>query len=314
MANDPIRLRPDTATEFLRMAPNLAGELVRLNADRTRDSDETAKLAEVAREFEALLLAQLLNQMRQSVFSEDEEDGFGSETMLDTVHAEMARHLSRRGGIGLAESLIRGLERRQEGVQTPQEPDFSLPNSGVNVSPTPAIPASLGRAASSPEPANMVRLPVTDQVSSAFGWRSDPFTAQPKFHAGVDFAAAYGSIVPAPAEGRVIFAGEQSGYGLAVVVEHRPGLQTRYAHLSSMDVQEGDRVGAGQPVGRVGQSGRARGTHLHFEVIQDGQRVDPMAVASAQSPSFLKKMPPDADFFSGRDPSAPTLPGADHED
>jgi murein DD-endopeptidase MepM/ murein hydrolase activator NlpD len=86
--------------------------------------------------------------------------------------------------------------------------------------------------------------------------------------------------VPVAAAGRVVRAATQGGYGLTVVVEHAPGLQTRYAHLSASLVRVGDEVTAGQPIGRAGRSGRATGPHLHFEVIQDGQRIDPELAAA----------------------------------
>jgi murein DD-endopeptidase MepM/ murein hydrolase activator NlpD len=113
-------------------------------------------------------------------------------------------------------------------------------------------------------------------VTSAFGWRSDPFTGKAKFHKGVDLRAAYGQEIGAAAAGRVVFSGQQGGYGTTVLVEHADGSRTRYAHLSEALVSAGDQVGYGQPLGRAGHSGRATGTHLHFEVIAaNGQHVDP---------------------------------------
>jgi murein DD-endopeptidase MepM/ murein hydrolase activator NlpD len=118
-------------------------------------------------------------------------------------------------------------------------------------------------------------MPVEADSSSRFGWRSDPFHGKRKFHQGLDLKAAYGTEVGSAGDGTVTFAGERGGYGLMVVVAHENGLETRYAHLASADVQPGERIGAGQTLGRVGSSGRSTGPHLHFEVLQDGQRVDP---------------------------------------
>jgi murein DD-endopeptidase MepM/ murein hydrolase activator NlpD len=123
--------------------------------------------------------------------------------------------------------------------------------------------------------------PVSGSVSSDFGWRRDPFTGRAKFHQGVDLKAAYGQDVQAAGKGTVVFSGEQGGYGTSVVIEHQDGTRTRYAHLSATLVEKGDRVGAGEPVGRAGRSGRATGTHLHFEVIgPDGKRLPPQQWAS----------------------------------
>jgi murein DD-endopeptidase MepM/ murein hydrolase activator NlpD len=122
--------------------------------------------------------------------------------------------------------------------------------------------------------------PVAGAVTSAFGWRQDPFTKEAKFHQGVDLRAAYGQEVHAAGGGRVVFSGEQGGYGTTVVIEHQDGTKTRYAHLSARTVEKGDPIEAGAVVGRAGRSGRATGTHLHFEVIApDGRRVQPDQVA-----------------------------------
>jgi murein DD-endopeptidase MepM/ murein hydrolase activator NlpD len=87
-----------------------------------------------------------------------------------------------------------------------------------------------------------------------------------RFHRGIDIRAAYGQDVPAAGPGRVVSAGTDGGYGESVVIEHAGGVRTRYAHLSAIAVQAGDTVADGQLIGRAGRSGRATGTHLHFEV------------------------------------------------
>jgi murein DD-endopeptidase MepM/ murein hydrolase activator NlpD len=131
---------------------------------------------------------------------------------------------------------------------------------------TAEAPAALG---------NMLK-PVAGAVTSAFGWRRHPITKEIKFHQGVDLRAAYGQEVQAAAGGKVVFSGDQGAYGATVVVEHADGTKTRYAHLSARLVQKGDAVEAGEPLGRAGKSGRATGTHLHFEVMApNGTRIEP---------------------------------------
>ena len=113
-------------------------------------------------------------------------------------------------------------------------------------------------------------------VTSAYGWRRDPINGTAAFHRGVDIRAAYGDDVSAAAAGRVVSAGEAGGYGTTVVLEHDNGTRTRYAHLSSALVREGEHVQAGQLIGRAGSSGRATGPHLHFEVLdRNGVPLDP---------------------------------------
>jgi murein DD-endopeptidase MepM/ murein hydrolase activator NlpD len=121
-------------------------------------------------------------------------------------------------------------------------------------------------------------FPVDGSVSSSFGHRSDPFSGERKSHRGVDIAAAAGSPIQAVRAGTVTFAGDRGGYGNVVVVDHGRGLETRYAHCESVDVQVGDAVRAGAPIATVGSTGRSTGPHLHFEVRQDGQAVDPNQV------------------------------------
>jgi len=90
-------------------------------------------------------------------------------------------------------------------------------------------------------------------------------------HDGIDLSAPEGSSIAAAAAGKVIYAGEQTGYGLIVILRHEGGLVTLYAHCSKLLVDDGDTVKAGQPIARVGQTGRSSGPHLHFEV-RDGTR------------------------------------------
>ncbi len=78
-------------------------------------------------------------------------------------------------------------------------------------------------------------------------------------------------------QAQVSFAGEMSGYGLTVEISHGDGVSTRYAHLSELDVQAGDAVAAGQTIAKSGSTGRSTGPHLHFEVLDEGQAVEPSA-------------------------------------
>ena len=113
------------------------------------------------------------------------------------------------------------------------------------------------------------------RVSSAFGLRNDPFTGATRQHSGIDLAAPRGTSIEAVRGGTVQFAGTKGGYGNIVIIDHGDGLTTRYAHCDRLDVTEGDTVSAGTPIGTVGSTGRATGPHLHFEVRQDGNAVDP---------------------------------------
>lgn len=100
-------------------------------------------------------------------------------------------------------------------------------------------------------------------------------------HDGIDLAAPEGTPVATAAEGTVLYAGEQRGYGLIAIVEHENGLVTLYAHNRDLRVKTGQRVRAGQVVATVGESGRTSGPHLHFEVRKDGVPVDPLPYLGA---------------------------------
>ncbi len=118
--------------------------------------------------------------------------------------------------------------------------------------------------------------PVPGAVSSSFGVRFHPIYHRPIQHAGVDMIAAEGTPVGSAGAGRVIFAGQQSGYGNTVIVDHGDGRTTLYAHLSEFTCSAGQEVGAGQTIAKSGSSGNVTGPHLHFEVRQNGTPVDPL--------------------------------------
>jgi murein DD-endopeptidase MepM/ murein hydrolase activator NlpD len=115
-------------------------------------------------------------------------------------------------------------------------------------------------------------LPVDAPVAGGFGPRGD------RFHAGIDIPAPEGTPVTTAGFGRVVFSGfDAGGWGNFVVIAHRFGLRTLYAHLSSIHVSTGQAVSAGQRLGRVGSTGHADGPHLHFVVLLRGANIDPMS-------------------------------------
>jgi murein DD-endopeptidase MepM/ murein hydrolase activator NlpD len=119
------------------------------------------------------------------------------------------------------------------------------------------------------------RWPVRGSITSRFGTRRDPWDDEPTHHFGIDIRAQYGLPVTASGDGRVIFAGRDAGYGRLVIIDHGGDIDTFYAHLSAIYVQKGQTIRRGEPVGAVGASGRATGTHLHYEVRVAGSPVDP---------------------------------------
>jgi murein DD-endopeptidase MepM/ murein hydrolase activator NlpD len=119
--------------------------------------------------------------------------------------------------------------------------------------------------------------PVQDGwISSYFGSRADPFTGYAAVHKGLDFAGPQGTKVMTVAAGLVTFAGERSGFGEMVEINHGNGLATRYCHNEKLLVKQGDMVRKGQDVALMGSTGHSTGPHLHFEVLKNGTQVDPL--------------------------------------
>jgi murein DD-endopeptidase MepM/ murein hydrolase activator NlpD len=130
--------------------------------------------------------------------------------------------------------------------------------------------------------AKPVGLPLkATHVSSRFGYRLDPFLKRRAFHAGIDFVAASGTTVRATAAGVVTNASWNGGYGNMVEVDHGNGVSTRFGHLSAFLVSVGDHVETGDPIARVGSTGRSTGPHLHYETLRGGKTVNPAIYLNA---------------------------------
>lgn len=122
-------------------------------------------------------------------------------------------------------------------------------------------------------------------LSSRFGRRMDPFTGQTAMHEGVDYAARPGSLIRATADGTVSRAERFGTYGLTIDIEHGDGMTTRYAHCMSLLAVPGQRVRRGDPIARVGSTGRSSGCHVHYEVLKNGMQVDPILYVLNGGPS-----------------------------
>jgi murein DD-endopeptidase MepM/ murein hydrolase activator NlpD len=118
--------------------------------------------------------------------------------------------------------------------------------------------------------------PVRGQITAGFGQRLDPFSGEGVFHSGVDISSPFGTRVEASADGIVLHAGPESGYGNEILIDHGFGLTTKYGHLSKIFVVVGQEVKRGQTIGAVGMTGKATGPHLHYEVIVGDTPVNPM--------------------------------------
>jgi murein DD-endopeptidase MepM/ murein hydrolase activator NlpD len=219
-------------------------------------ASEEARLRDAARSLESMLLRQIIDAA--GVFKGG--DGPGSAVRQDLFSNALADAVARSGGLGLADQIARSLGAPG---------DAAIGGGGRTAAPPAPLPA--------PPAATLLpaTAPVAGRLTSAFGARTDPFTGLPAAHRGVDYGAPEGTPIVAAAGGRVVSAGPRGGYGNAVEIDHGGGLVTLYAHASELSVSAGETVRAGQEIGRVGETGRATGPHLHFEVRQGGRPVDP---------------------------------------
>ncbi|QMU99507.1 peptidoglycan DD-metalloendopeptidase family protein [Borrelia sp. A-FGy1] len=115
-------------------------------------------------------------------------------------------------------------------------------------------------------------------VTSDFGYREDPFTGRDSFHTGIDLAAPMGTLVFCSSYGVVVLVGYNDIYGNFVVVEHKNNIKSLYGHLNSYIVSKGDILKVGDIIGRVGQTGRTTGPHLHFEILKKDIPINPVKI------------------------------------
>jgi murein DD-endopeptidase MepM/ murein hydrolase activator NlpD len=242
------------------------------DVDRAAPPDQRQHIARLAQEFESLLMTQMLREMRRSMLEDDsQERGLGLGAMTDTLDIALGQALSRVGGFGLSAALGTALGRSV--THAAAKDSSTAASDGVVVPSSPGHAVITDEEAARPSETDL-KLP-GGTITSGFGWRRDPFNGAIKFHKGIDVAQPYGQDVRAAASGQVVASGDQGSYGTTVVVDHGGGQRTRYAHLSALSVQVGEHVESGQVIGKVGDTGRTTGPHLHFEVLDNGRVVDP---------------------------------------
>lgn len=113
-------------------------------------------------------------------------------------------------------------------------------------------------------------------ITGYYGKRFHPVDKVWKFHSGIDLQAGYATVIRATADGRVIFAGQNNGYGKCVIIEHKYGYSTLYGHLTIYYTKKGREVKKGDAIGFLGSTGKSTGNHLHYEVIKNGTKINPL--------------------------------------
>jgi peptidoglycan hydrolase FlgJ len=274
--------------------------------------EERAAL-KAAQEFEALFLTNLTAALNPSEDS-DEEGLFssGASEMYRRMFSEqIAKTLAQNGGLGLADSVMRQLRKTQRAQESPGLHRIAEIARTVRGSAAESLSASSdsvrpashrASAEEKPQPHPMsgvlrkespavgeeaveLQSPLKGHISSGFGLRRDPIAGNQRRHHGVDISAPRGAGIAAAAAGTVVFAGKRGGYGNLVEIEHADGRRTRYAHAERLLVSPGQYVEDGQLIATVGSTGRSTGPHLHFEVTENGAKIDPLQALAKVSPS-----------------------------
>lgn len=128
-------------------------------------------------------------------------------------------------------------------------------------------------------------LPVNGYVTDGFGMRRNPFNGEGReVHEGLDIAVDFGTPVSSTADGLVIYAAPHAGYGNLVIIYHSNGITSRYGHLSRISIEAGQRVKRGDQIGNAGSTGRSTGPHVHYEIRENDQTVDPLRYAGQTQP------------------------------
>jgi len=220
---------------------------------------EPASLDDAARQFEGMMMKMMIKEMRKSI-----PDGLfsssGTEMFEDLFDEQLAEQIMASGsGFGLSESIT-GSQPIPTSAEMTNFAMLGLSSSNLERS-------SAGDGSSS--------LINSERLSSAFGIRMDPITGEERHHNGLDIAAPEGTPIGAMDDGVVTFAGENGSFGNLVVIEHQDGRVSRYAHCSEVWVEPGARVRAGEDIAAVGSTGRSTGPHLHLELLENGEHLDP---------------------------------------
>jgi len=216
----------------------------------------------------------MLSEMRSSMGKGMFDGGYAGKMFQDMLDESMADQMSLSGNLGIADIV-------ESQLAPPSGDSIDRPSSVDSIAPLSSEFSSqkalrIGAVGAYRASANRLRIsPVVAPIRSDYGKRIHPVTGKRSFHEGIDLAAIKGSDVQVAGPGVVVRAGAAGTYGNIVVVDHGGGLETRYAHLESISVHVGQQLASGEILGKVGDTGRVTGPHLHFEVRRGGKAVDP---------------------------------------
>lgn len=258
---------------FIPIDSSIAGAL-------TNNPNEMAAL-QTAKQFEGMFLTQLTAALNPK--SDDEEENVFSSTGADMYKQmfseQIAKIMGDNGGIGLANTIMQHLREKASAKTETMERAAAVVKAikqETEAAPTATMPGETLKAEIRQIGEHALHVPVQGRITSEFGLRNDPINGRQRHHHGVDIAAPTGTPIGAAAAGTVVFAGRRGGYGNTIIIEQADGKQTLYGHADQLFAKVGDQITTGQTIATVGSTGRSTGPHLHFEVRENGQPVNPL--------------------------------------
>ncbi|WP_332701688.1 M23 family metallopeptidase [Devosia sp.] len=263
--------------QLVRVLVDKAGELgIEAAGLAAADGEETASLATINAtgnpdvDATAAAVAQMMGETQ-----------FAMSSIAETATSRTDSIVSELSGLGIRVDL----PSSQDGMGGPLLAAVGEGEISPTIDDANAVMAALVRYRAARDSIDMapIHMPISGNFrqSSGFGNRSDPFSGGRAFHSGLDFAASKGTTVFSAGKGVVSFVGSKPGYGNVVEVTHATGLVTRYAHLSGFLSGEGQAVNTGTPIAKVGSTGRSTGPHLHFEVRDGDNAINPKVFLEA---------------------------------
>ncbi|WP_424931464.1 DUF5930 domain-containing protein [Amaricoccus macauensis] len=276
---DQRQVNGEDLTETLDVVSAALSEAATARDIAMRERDELEqKLAdlEIRERVNALKQDEMVNQLEQAVaisFGPLEQMFERSELDVESVLATIRQNYSGEGG---PEGRVSVSSRSFANDETSARFDGVLEKLGK---------LNMMRIAADKVPFSM---PVLDsyRFTSGYGYRRDPKGRGRRMHAGIDLAAPKGTPIYATADGVVVSAGYEGGYGKVVRIRHEMGYETVYAHQTKLLVEKGQKVSRGDVIGAMGSTGRSTGVHLHYEVRLNGNAVNPMTYLEAAKDVF----------------------------
>ena len=230
-------------------------------AHSSKGEERLTELKAATQEFEAVFVNYMLKVMRSTIEPADEEtSSLGKDVYMGMFDNEISLDIARNNSMGIGDLLYRQLEGTVREGKEKQSPRTRPPSSSQD-----------GKIE-----AEAWSNPVEGALTSSYGFRNDPFSGDVRFHHGLDISAPAGTAIRAAQAGRVVFSGYLGGFGNTIILEHVNGYRTLYGHTARNLVNSGELVEAEQEIGIVGNTGRSKGTHLHFELQKGSQGINPL--------------------------------------